>query len=108
MTQPVFRPSAAADVEDAFPWYESQRLGLGEDFRWFIATPAAHFRIASRTPCSIGFSVIGSLPSRAFTAPEIQGTRVRGDDGQQAAGGAGRAQSGRGFNLAPPPRYARR
>ena len=32
MTQLVFRPSAAADVEDAFLWYESQRLGLGEEF----------------------------------------------------------------------------
>lgn len=28
MTYPIFRPSAAADVEDAFLWYESQRPGL--------------------------------------------------------------------------------
>lgn len=32
MTDPIFRPSAAADVEDAFLWYESQRLGLGHEF----------------------------------------------------------------------------
>ena len=28
----VFRPAAAADVEDAFRWYEQQRPGLGEEF----------------------------------------------------------------------------
>lgn len=32
MTQPVFRPAAAADVEDAFLWYESQGSGLGDEF----------------------------------------------------------------------------
>jgi plasmid stabilization system protein ParE len=29
---PIFRPAAAADVEDAYLWYENQRAGLGEDF----------------------------------------------------------------------------
>jgi len=28
----VFRPAAAADVEDAYVWYEGQRRGLGEEF----------------------------------------------------------------------------
>ena len=32
MTLSVFRPAAAADVEDAFLWYESQRPGLGDEF----------------------------------------------------------------------------
>ena len=32
MTPLVFRPAAAADVEDAFLWYESQRPGLGDEF----------------------------------------------------------------------------
>ena len=32
MTFPIFRPAAAADVEDAFLWYESQRSGLGDEF----------------------------------------------------------------------------
>lgn len=32
MTFPIFRPAAAADVEDAFLWYESQRPGLGEEY----------------------------------------------------------------------------
>jgi plasmid stabilization system protein ParE len=28
----VVRPAAAADIEDAYRWYESQRPGLGEEF----------------------------------------------------------------------------
>jgi plasmid stabilization system protein ParE len=28
----VVRPAAAADIEDAYNWYESQRPGLGEEF----------------------------------------------------------------------------
>lgn len=32
MTYPNFRPAAAADVEDAFLWYESQRSGLGDEY----------------------------------------------------------------------------
>ena len=29
----LIRPAAAADIEDAFLWYETQRVGLGEEFR---------------------------------------------------------------------------
>lgn len=32
MKQVIVRPAAAADIEDAYQWYESQRLGLGEEF----------------------------------------------------------------------------
>ena len=28
----ILRPAAAADVEDAYRWYESRRPGLGEEF----------------------------------------------------------------------------
>ncbi len=28
----LIRPAAAADIEDAFEWYEAQRSGLGEEF----------------------------------------------------------------------------
>ncbi|HEY7675614.1 MAG TPA: type II toxin-antitoxin system RelE/ParE family toxin [Candidatus Methylomirabilis sp.] len=28
----LFRPAAAADVEEAYAWYEGQRIGLGEEF----------------------------------------------------------------------------
>ena len=32
MKRVVVRPEAAADIEDAFQWYESQQPGLGEQF----------------------------------------------------------------------------
>ena len=32
MKPPIFRPAAAADVEDAYRWYEAQQTGLGEEF----------------------------------------------------------------------------
>ena len=32
MSGVLLRPAAAADVEDAYAWYEGQRSGLGEEF----------------------------------------------------------------------------
>lgn len=32
MTAPVIRAAAAADIEEAFLWYERQRTGLGDEF----------------------------------------------------------------------------
>lgn len=32
MNPPVLRPAAAADVEEAWQWYEAQREGLGDEF----------------------------------------------------------------------------
>lgn len=32
MKQIIVRPAAAADIEDAYQWYEWQRPGLGEEF----------------------------------------------------------------------------
>lgn len=32
MKPAIFRPAAAADVEDAWRWYEARRDGLGEEF----------------------------------------------------------------------------
>lgn len=32
MKPPIFRPAAAADVEEAYRWYEERRAGLGEEF----------------------------------------------------------------------------
>jgi len=32
VTAPIFRPAAAADVEDAWQWYEARREGLGDEF----------------------------------------------------------------------------
>jgi len=30
--QLLIRPAAAADIEEAYLWYEKQRTGLGEEF----------------------------------------------------------------------------
>jgi len=35
---PIFRPAAAADVEDAYRWYEYQRAGLGDEFLAAVST----------------------------------------------------------------------
>jgi plasmid stabilization system protein ParE len=35
---PIFRPAAAADVEDAYRWYEAQRAGLGDEFLVVVST----------------------------------------------------------------------
>jgi plasmid stabilization system protein ParE len=35
---PIFRPAAAADVEDAYRWYENQRTGLGDEFLTAVGT----------------------------------------------------------------------
>ena len=32
MTRLLIRPAAAADIEEAYLWYESRRIGLGEEF----------------------------------------------------------------------------
>ena len=32
MKQVIVRPAAAADIDDAYQWYEAQRPGLGEEF----------------------------------------------------------------------------
>ena len=32
MRQLLVRPAAAADIEEAYLWYEKQRTGLGEEF----------------------------------------------------------------------------
>ncbi|MGH9324935.1 MAG: type II toxin-antitoxin system RelE/ParE family toxin [Vicinamibacteria bacterium] len=32
MTPLIIRPAAAAEIDEAYLWYESQRTGLGEEF----------------------------------------------------------------------------
>ena len=41
-----FRPRAAADVHDAYRWYEDQRPGLGDDFLAEIEVTIARARAA--------------------------------------------------------------
>ena len=40
----VVRPAAAADIDDAYLWYERQRPGLGEEF--LVAADAAQALVA--------------------------------------------------------------
>jgi len=51
--QAVFRPAAAADIEDAYDWYESQRSGLGDEF--MVAINAA---VDSKSENPLGYPVI--------------------------------------------------
>lgn len=44
--QPVVRPAAAADIEEAFLWYEERRSGLGNEF--LAAVQRALDNIAAR------------------------------------------------------------
>ena len=39
--QTVIRPAAAADIEDAFVWYEQQRPGLGSEFLGIVGDALA-------------------------------------------------------------------
>jgi plasmid stabilization system protein ParE len=34
----IVRPAAAADIDDAYRWYEQQRAGLGEEFLAVLRT----------------------------------------------------------------------
>ena len=45
--RPLFRPAAAADLEEAALWYEGQRPGLGIDF--LVAAEEALKRVLSMT-----------------------------------------------------------
>ena len=52
MTKLLLRPAAAADAEEAYRWYERQRVGLGEEF---LATVDATLRdiVASRATYAV-------------------------------------------------------
>ncbi len=59
MKRTIFRSAAAADVEDAYAWYEDQRPGLGDEFAAEVtATRAGHVFAAFPTACSIASSTI--------------------------------------------------
>lgn len=44
MKPPVLRPAAAADVEEAYRWYEAQREGLGREFLQVVGAALAELR----------------------------------------------------------------
>ena len=43
MKRVIVRPAAAADIDDAYQWYEAQRPGLGEEF--LVALNATRDRV---------------------------------------------------------------
>jgi len=49
----IVRPAAAADIDDAYLWYERQQTGLGEQF--LVAVSAAKERVAANPE---GFPVV--------------------------------------------------
>lgn len=46
MKQVIVRPAAAADIDDAYQWYEAQRPGLGEEF--LVALNATRDRVVEQ------------------------------------------------------------
>ena len=46
MTPVIFRPAAAADIEDAYVWYERRRQGLGDEF--LLAVQSAQLVLSER------------------------------------------------------------
>ena len=60
MNPPIFRPAAAADVEDAYRWYEGQRSGLSEEF-----LAAASAVVESLVTYPEGFPVVYRQTRRA-------------------------------------------
>ena len=46
MKQVIVRPAAAADIDEAYRWYEAQRPGLGEEF--LLALNATRDRVVEQ------------------------------------------------------------
>ena len=57
----IVRSAAAAEIEEAFGWYESQRLGLGAEFREELR---ATFARISQNP--LAYQVLYRKTRRAF------------------------------------------
>ncbi len=60
MKPPIFRPAAAADIEDAYRWYENQRVGLGDEFLAAVGTV-----VESLTTYPEGFPIVYRQARRA-------------------------------------------
>lgn len=75
--QLIVRPAAAADIDEAFLWYEHQRVGLGEEFlaaaqavidaiaqqplRYAVVRRDTRRALLRRFPYAIYFRVYGDL-----------------------------------------------
>jgi plasmid stabilization system protein ParE len=61
VTKLLVRPAAAADIEEAYRWYERQRVGLGEEF---LTTVDATLRDLAAHPAT--YAVIHRETRRAL------------------------------------------
>ena len=60
----LVRPAAAADIEDAYSWYETQRPGLGDEFREALRHALIKSSIATRVGhCSNDFLMVSITES---------------------------------------------
>jgi len=73
----IVTPDAAQDVDDAYSWYELQRLGLGEEFAGCLE---AAFEFIERNPLSSprvfeGYrrKLLRRFPSRSHQGRPISG-----------------------------------
>ncbi len=67
---PGFKPEAAAEVEEAFLWYESQSLGLGTEFLRSLEACLAHIQrfplAASEVHHSMRRAILHRFPYGVF------------------------------------------
>jgi hypothetical protein len=98
----IFRPAAAADIDEAFRWYEVQRVGLGEEFlaevdatlRKVLVSPrqypvihrSTRRALLRRFPYGLFYRVLGtaSSSSDAFTAVGIRESGAHVGDPREA------------------------
>lgn len=59
--QVVVRPAAAADIDEAFLWYEGQRVGLGHEF---LAAAQTLIEVVAQHP--LEYPVVRRNTRRAF------------------------------------------
>src|SRR5437667_4829760 len=85
--QVLVRPAAAADIEDAFLWYEQQRPGLGADFLRTVdgalaaiqSSPQLHAVIHRNTRRAYAAACQTSRQKKSGSDPEMKGpARGRG------------------------------
>ncbi len=77
MSRVLFRPAAAAELDDAYRWYERERTGLGDEF-----LEAAQALVARLAESPIAFPVVHRDRRRAVFRrfPYSLIYRVVGDD----------------------------
>lgn len=87
MSRLIYRPSASADIQAAFEWYESQRPDLGDEFLERLGRPAqvleSRQKPGKRVWCGYGRSV-NYLSSRRVAASALLAMVLAGCNGGAA------------------------